>query len=326
MLRGLELLSDSEMVEVGNLIGVDLKPDKSRTARLLSWMAEVVELGRTEPKAVERAVLEWVAKRWSIDFHAGIDTNDLERLVRRKIATEATEFLAPAWRIACALMAEEASVVADQKFEMLTKAAEQVVPSDSVLKKHHEQWSELAVTWAREDPRAAIAGDLKTLAKHPALGRQALMLGLVIALADGRLSEGEERLVDYIGPGMGLSEEDARELTSQLNQRFCEHRARQTTLGPLASGLEAAELTLAESGALAGLARQARENVVHEEGDAAAEPAAQGWSKLLGALSGIVHFFSSKTDEEAPANLVRIVYLTIERQRAEIVKRDVTGA
>ncbi len=322
MLRGLELLTDDEMVEVGNLIGVDLRPDKSRDISLLTWMAGVVGSNRTDPRAVERAVLEWVAHRWAIDFQPSIDTNDLERLVRRKIATEATEFLAPAWRIACALMAEEASVVSGQKFEMLTKAAGQVVPSESVLKKHHEEWSQLSDTWSREDPRAALEGDLKILEQHPALGRQALMLGLIIALADGRLSEGEERLVEHFAPSMGMSEEEARELTAQLNQRFYEHRARLTQLGPLGSGLEAAELTLAGSGALRGLAREARENVVHEDEAAPREFEPQGWSKLLGALSGIVHFFSSRDDEEAPANLVRIVYLTIERQRAEFVGRE----
>ena len=157
------------------------------------------------------------------------------------------------------------------------------------------------------------------------MGRQALRLGLIIALADGRLSKGEERLIDHIGTALGLSEEDIQQLTSHLNHRFCEHRtrlAREKSLGPLHSSVEAAEQALAESGALAGLAAEARENVLQELGpekddETAAPP--EGWSKLLGALSGIVHFFSSRLDEEAPANLVRIVYLTIQKQRAEVL-------
>ena len=326
MLRGLELLSDGEFTELGQLIGIDLKSTKNRSKRILSWMAKVVDSNQKDPSTVERAVLEWVAKRWMVQFPPTIDTNDLERLVRRKIATEATEFLAPAWRVVCALTVEDVSVVDKLKFEMLTKAAEEVVPSQSVLERYREEWTEACAKWSREDPRADLEGDLKTLAQHPGLGRQALKLGIVIALADGRLSADEERLIGHIAAAVGLPEKEAPDLTSRLNESFCEHRARlvkEKRLGPIHSSVEAAECTLVESGALAGLAKEARENIVQEEeadqAEATDDPP-QGWEKLLGALSGITHFFSSKVDEEAPSNLVRIVYLTIQRQRAEVMK------
>jgi hypothetical protein len=329
MLRGLELMTPEEYREVGQLIGLDLGRSKGQTQRLLAWMAKVVEHAKGDPAMIERAVLEWVARLWSIEFEADIDTNDLERLLRRRIATEATDFLAPAWRVACAFMVEDSSVVADQKFEMLKSAAGQVVPSESVLETHCKEWAQLASTWSRSDPRSNLKTDLDILQQHPGLGRQALRLGLVLALADGRLSTGEKRLVRDVGPAMGLSESDSRELVAELNELFSEHRSRLTKeskLGPIMLGVEAAQLALAECGAVQGLAREARENVVHEDPEAkgpeTTEPdqTLSGWSRLLGALSGIAHFFSAKIDEEAPANLVRIVYFTIEKQRAEVVK------
>ena len=90
------------------------------------------------------------------------------------------------------------------------------------------------------------------------------------------------------------------------------------------ASIEAAEQTLAESGALLGLAREAREGVLEDlepSGGEAAEAAPQGWSRLLGALSGLAQFFSSRQDDDDPNNLVRIVYLTIQKQRAEVVSR-----
>lgn len=326
MLRGLELITADEYLELGRLLGLDLSlPTADAAGRVLGWMSKVVGTTGTKTTQVERAVLEWVAKHWAIDFEAEILTDDLERLIRRRIATEATEFLAPAWRVACALMVADASVVADRKFEMLERAAGRVVPSQSVLEEHSKEWVTLAASWARSDPRPDLKTDLEFLKQHPGLGRQALRLGLVIALADGRLSPEERRLVQDFAPLMGMTELEARDLTEDLNTLFLANREllnKSGKFGPIKLGLEAAQRTLAESRTVEGLAEEARENVVHEENQApeAQDASSSGWSRLLGALSGIVHFFSAKIDEESPANLVRIVYLTIEKQRAEIVQ------
>ncbi len=323
MLEGLQLLNTVERREVSRLIGLDpTTPEEEVPARALAWMAKMVGAQDEEPEKLERAVLEWVAQSWEIDFHPSLDTNDLERLIRRRIAAEATAFLAPAWRVACALTVAEPSAVADSKYQMLEHAARMVVPSQSILDEHRKDWARLAAEYGHSDPREGLRQDLSELASSPGLGRQALRLGLVIALADGRLSHEEEKLARDLGPAMGVSENDARNLTTELNQLFWKHRNQlpEQRMSPQKMALVAAEQALVESGALEGLANEARDHILHEgEEDGQVE---SGWTRLMGALSGLSQFFSTKMDNESQAHLTRIIYLTIQKQRAAVVERQ----
>jgi tellurite resistance protein len=322
MLHGLELLNPDEQSEVLRLIGIEEKIDaEAASTAILAWMAELVGAkGVSDAAQLERSVLETVAKHWSVEYAAEIDTNDLERLLRRKMAAEATVFLAPCWRLACALVAAEASAVDDSKLDMLEKAARLVVPSTSVLGEHRREWERLVATWQHENPIPQLEIEMNELAKTPGVARQALRLGLVIALADGRLSADEERLCKELGLAMELSEADS--FAGELNSLFWKHRnamAEYASSRPEEIAVVAARQALLESGALEGLVNEARDNLV-EDGDEGTT--SSGWSRMMGALSGLSQFFSAKMDDESQASLSRIVYLTIMKQRSVVLREQ----
>ncbi len=107
-------------------------------------------------------------------------------------------------------------------------------------------------------------------------------------------------------------------ISTELNQLFWKHRNKMFEECDTAQemALLAADKALAESGALEGLANEAREQLLNEEDEDGKNSA--GWSRLLGALSGLSQFFSARMDEEDQARLARIVFLTIKTQRAEV--------
>jgi tellurite resistance protein len=322
MLQGLELLSTEERREVIRLIGIEeeVDPEVAPTA-VLTWMCGLVGLkSGPDPALLERSVLEAVADHWEVEHSPEIDTDDLERLLRRKMASEATVLLGPCWRLACALLAAEASAVDDSKLDLLEKAARIVVPSTSVLGEHRREWEKLVNTWQHENPVPHLKEELDALAQVPGVARQALRLGLVIALADGRLSADEERLCKELGIAMGLPE--AESFPGELNSLFWKHRNAMAELAasrPEEVGVVAARQALVESGALEGLANEARDNLVGEEEE---EVESSGWSRMMGALSGLSQFFSARMDDESQASLSRIVYLTIMKQRGVVLRQQ----
>lgn len=318
-------MSTEELTEVVRLIGTDEKdmpPEEEMISHILQWMANMVGRRKAGPDEVERAVLEWVATGWGVQYEPTLDTDNLERGVRLKIATEAAEFLGPTWRLAVALTVEENTAVSFQKLEMLKQAARLAVPSDSALRNYHQEWSNLADDWDTRDPREDLAADLEVLKAHPEVARNALKLGLVIALADGRLAAEEERLARDLGPPAGIPDDEARGICSELNQLFWRHQ-NEMAAGSGGDSLEAARRTLEESGALEGLATEACYPLLPDEDDA---PKKSGFSRLLGALGGLGLFFKSRMSDGAQAALVRIVYLTICKQHMEVIADSVRPA
>jgi tellurite resistance protein len=276
-------------------------------------------------------VLEYLAKDFGLPLLA--DTDDLERSVRIKIAADATEYLAPSWNLACALIAMGPQDAHQIKLDMLEMAASLAVPSRSARQQLHTDWQALCARWSDgrdvfEELRP-ILDNLKQQRKEKI--EHALTLGLVITFADGRFSVEEEKLYKLVCDKLSVDPEEANSLLRRVNNLFWDHTSQ---VGPKrienvspeaekATALEAARRTLESSGSLEGLMLETSDQVGSSGGGGGeAPPQAQpkkGWQKMFGALTGLSQYLSSRQRTPEQVLLARIAYLAILRQHRHAV-------
>lgn len=323
MIRGLELMGAEELSAVAALTGIEegATPEETRK-RAVAWMGKSVGCENSSNDIVERLVLEWTARRLDVAFDKSISTDDLERKLRLHIAASASEFLTPGWRLVCALMSAGPANTLPTKLAMLEQAAALAVPSRTALRERRAEWSDLCKRWTGGDPRPELESELEQLKRAGDRGRDCLTVGVIICLVDGRISVDEERLFRHCTEQIGITREQTNDILARVNDLFWRHQneltptsARQDNKVRLAE--EAARRTMFESGALEGLATEARldllAHAVPEEDDQKT-----GWSRLMGRFSGLGGFFSSKLKDERDATMARIVYHTILKQHEEV--------
>lgn len=324
MLEGLELMKPEELTEIARLIELEGTFAESEMRRqILAWMGRAVGTQETAKNAVERAVLEWVAGVWGVHYSAGLDTDDLERLVRLQIAKEATEFLNPRWRIACAMIAVGAENNRHLKLRMLEEAASLAVPSRTALKAQREEWESLIRAWSTIDPAEVLDADLETLRQQGASGEQCLTLGLALSLVDGRIAMREERLCEHCADALGMSRGARKDMVGRLNELFWSHQNKATPVTGMPVNStpvqKAAHAVLHDSGALEALATESRRVLVEKSVPKEDTQKKSTWSRVMGAVSGLSGFFSNKVEDGSQAFVARIVYHTILKQHAEVV-------
>lgn len=338
MLQGLKMMSPAELQEVGKLMGVEqgtlvkLTPEILLQDVILAWIAKTAGSAKDQkdPDRLQRVVLEYLAKDFGLPLLA--DNDDLERSVRIKIAADASEYLAPSWNLACALIAMGPQDAHGIKLAMLEMAASLAVPSTSARKQLHADWQALCTRWSDgrdvfEELRPVLE-NLKQQRKEKI--EHALTLGLVITFADGRFSVEEEKLYKLVCDQLGVEPEEASSLLRRVNNLFWDQAAQ---VGPKrienvspetekATALEAARRTLESSGSLEGLMLETSDQVGAAAGGEAQPQAAQpkkGWQKMFGALTGLSQYLSSRQRSAEQVLLARIAYLAILRQHRHAV-------
>lgn len=339
MLKGLHLMSEAELAEVARMVGSDPEAEPSEMRRAaMDWIARRVGAQAGDAQGLERAALERIAREFSLDVGPDTDVNELERSVRIKVASEAAEYLTPAWHLASALVAIGPDDAVAPKLKLLEKIASLAVPSRKAREKLVSDWH---ARCNRGDCVADLMEELKpTLAllkqKPDKLG-QALTLALVISLADGRFAVEEEKLFRDICHELGVSPDGANDLLKKVNSKFWAH---QTDVGlksqpdqtrptdESSAALRAAELTLSASGTLEGLVLEARDKVAQgEESSTTLVQPKTGWRRLFGGLSGVTQYLHQRLRSEDDVKLVRLGYLCIVRQHAQAeVEREQAAA
>ncbi|MCE7875575.1 hypothetical protein DYH09_35140 [bacterium CPR1] len=344
MLTGLQLMTPAELVEVARLTGVhpEESPEKIRS-EVVKWIARRIQCSDSAPEVVERAALEKVARDFGLTVEPGISTDDLERNVRLKIATDAAEYLSPAWRLACALVAMGPPEAVPSKLKLLQKISSLAVPSSSTSQQLLQDWQAMCQKRPGEEElldelKPAIAALRAGAYQHaPEKVENALTLALVISLADGRFSMEEERLFRSFGAMLGREPRHCDELLRRVNSLYWNHQMEASPTNPTVeadlaesqqAALKAAEMTLGSIGALEGLVMVARDKVIADKGGPTPEPAPlpapkSGWGKLFGSLSGMKQFVQTRVATEDQSLLVRLIYLAIVRQHTQaLVERD----
>lgn len=331
MLSGLQLMGAAELGEIAKLTRLDPKQresmDEDQLRRhILRWAGKLIGASATDPAAVERACLTWVAQQWNVPLEEDVD--ELERALRIRIADDAAQYLSPVWWVAVALISAGPPDAVKPKIRLLEKAASLVVPSRSARQKLADQWYEKAESWgfqALKQPE--IQQSLEQLSKTPEKADQALILALVIALADGRLAMEEERLFREMGEAVGFNHSQISELIRKVNERYWGH---QVEVAPKRGGedsetekltaLQAAQKTLDSARTLEGLCLEACDKAV-QLADSPAHAPKSGWQRVLGTVSGLAGFFNNRMRSEDQVNLVRLVYLSIIHQHAEAANK-----
>lgn len=322
MFDGLALMDEAELAEITRLIGVE-KPPASREILhdiVSGWLARAVKKeGKSRPE-IERAVLEWTAFAFKIPFESEVDTNDLERAIRRRIAQDAAEYLHPSWTITCALVAVGKGENISRKLTLLEQAASMAVPSQAALHNLRQQWEQMCARWSQMDPLEELRPYIADVAGRSELGVECLTLGLALSLLDGSISFPTERLFRQVAEEFGLGRTKSDNLQKRVSDLYWKyHNAAQPTQqgagsyhDPIGS---AARQTVYEAGALEALATDAR---VRLFASLEPEPKKSGWSRLMGSLSGMSPFFSDKMKDGDQATLARVVYHTVVKQHVAI--------
>ena len=336
MLEGLQLMGAAELGELAKLTRLDEKKRESMNEdelrrHILQWAGKSVGASSSDPAAIEHACLNWVAQHWNIALEDDVD--ELERALRIRIADDASQYLAPVWWVAVALIAAGPADAIGPKIRLLEKAASLVVPSRSARQKLANQWREKAESWGfRGLEQPEIKQALEQLRKAPEKADQALILALVISLADGRLAMEEERLFRAMGDEVGFSSTQLSELIRKVNERYWGHqievapkRAVDDSETEKLTAMQAAQKTLDSAGTLEGLCLEACDKAVHL-GEAQDHAPKSGWQRVLGTVSGLKGFFSNRMRSDNQVNLVRLVYLSIIHQHAEAANKAEAAA
>lgn len=325
MYIGLSLMNEQELAEITRLIGVE-QPPGSREVLLdivSGWIARAVKKEGRAQEEVERCVLEWTAESWRILIPAGTDTNDVERSLRLKIAQDAADFLSPGWALCCALIAVGQQSNIPAKLELMEEAASTAVPSQRARRVKRAEWTTLCNRWAKNDPTEELESYLAVMRDRPELQGECLTLGLALSLLDGKIGFPTERLYRHICDQLDMPRADSDDIKAKVNDLYWKHHnavmPTQTKDGePKADPVRSAtQKTVYDAGALEALATEARQQLF-----ASLEPKDKkksGWSKLVGGLSGMSPFFSSKMKNSTHATLARVVYHTILKQHDAVV-------
>ena len=323
MFKGLALMNREELAEITRLIGVDVPPSSQEVLFdiVTGWLARGVNLEGCSQVEVERCVLEWTARAFQITYPPSMDTNELERLIRLRIASDAVDFLSPGWTISCALAAVGRSDTMPQKLDLLERAAGLAVPSQAALREIRSDWETNARKWAKTNPREELADAVEALENDLEAASECLSLGLALSLLDGSIPFNTERLFKELSDDLGLSRGDSDAIQKKVSDLFWTHHNAASPTGhkdkiehdPV---VRAARQTVFEAGALEALATEAKMKLFESiEGD---PPKKSGLSRLMGSLSGISPFFSKKMKNATDATMARVVYHTILKQHAAV--------
>lgn len=322
MFDGLSLMNVAELTEINRLIGVESPPTSRDILHdvVSGWMAQAVKKEGASRSVVERAVLEWTAQAFKVTFSDAIDTNDLERLIRRRIADEASAFLNPSWTITCALIAVGKVDNIPHKLELMEQAASMAVPSQGALRSHRDDWAKLCHRWSTMDPLSELNPFIEEVRERSDMGVECLTLGLALSLMDGGISFPTERLFRQVAEQFGLDRGESDKLQKRVNNLYWKHhnaaQPTQERSGGYADPIgSAARQTVYEAGALEALATDARAKMLST---LQPEVKKSGWSKLMGSLSGMSPFFSSRMKDFGQATMARVVYHAIVKQHVAV--------
>ena len=335
MIQGLQSMSEAEISEVARLTGVDdaarasLNPSQL-LGKIVGWIGYTAQCQNPDVNAIERAALEMLAHDWGLTHSPTQSTDDLERSLRIKIAADAAEYLAPSWWLAIAFAIAGPKDAIAPKLAMLEKAASLAVPSQSARQNLLQEWQKRCQEAEKaQQPMLGLEPSLAILRTRSERVEQALTLALVIALADGRLAADEERMFKDLAADLGRSPDQITEVLRRVNNLYWHH---QSAVGPKdaakvdaaadkAASLKAAQLTLDASGALEGLVLEARDNVATADKAPKAAAPKSGWQRMLGSLSGLTTYLSSRDRSHEQTTLARIVYLAILRQHSQVTAK-----
>ena len=282
MLAGLKDLDQSEVEAFATEAQLFTK-DASKEfhlEKLLEWMGSRVRAKDQTPEEIERAVLRWTADRLDIEVKPEATVDQIEAAVRRKIAEESYEFLFPFLAVGSAVAYLGPARVVGPKLELVEASSAALIPSHSARDRMRTYWKErgdaLLQREGQVSPTDLLAYFQETLELLSQTGHQTrvsiLILNHVVALSDGRYEAPEEAFMVGLATALKIDPSEAARVRQEVSESFWRQ---QTALGggtyrdkdvgtdeELSLNLQAAQLTLEETGGLASFSEKVEQGFV----------------------------------------------------------------
>lgn len=266
MLKGFHQLSDSELEAFAKEAELKGGDRETRIAGLLSWMADLMRVGRKDSDLLEQAVVRWTAEKLEVSLAKDMDRDAIEAAVRRKIAEDSAAFLFPFLEVSSAIAYIGPRRVVGPKLEMLEAASAGIIPSHSAREKLRSYWTDRGEEiLAQQDDLSAselisyLESPISVLRECSEPTRIAvLILSYVVALSDGRFEAPEEEYSLALISALGVEASAAEKAYQQVSTTFwreltalgggvCNNRA---TEEELVLTLRAAQNTLEKTGGI----------------------------------------------------------------------------
>ncbi len=361
MIQGLMYMDSDDLVEVSRLAGLDDEKIKAAETReelvkaILNWMADVIGCSKGDDEAIERQVIEWMARKWEIKLKSSDTTPELEKQIRVCIAEESSRHLLPFWEVGCAMAYIGPEEAVTPKLELMQTAAARLVPSGSARQRLRQAWESKRKPGGNwEDVLASLKDDIQKVKADPDMIMSTLVLSLVVAMADGRFGTDEEYFYNSLAEQLGVTELDAANLQKRINglywektqellQQVRKDKARtgkdETAQEEKFRALQAAHLTLETSGVLTALEGEVRSGFLGQlhktmANDPAFRQGVRSWNKTplmwpVGYAAGMCLYFKSRLRANEHPGLIKAVFLSLARQHTmaspDELKRESVG-
>ena len=345
MLLGLRMMEDS--AKEAFLEELDLKPKDNINQTLIEWMAKTVGSDGKSAEAVEWEVLRWLAARIGFKNYEGLDVDDLEASVRRKVAEDSHDFLFPFMEVGSAIAYLGPLSVVEPKLELLEASAVGLIPSSSARDRMRQYWKargaklvELGDVIRADALLEHLEEPLSILALSSNSTKAAILsFSQAVALSDGRYETEEELFSKGLAERLGVAYETLQKISAEVTQWFWAHyreleghaQKERNTAEELTLNLQAAQLTLESVGSLASFSDVVERGFVSSIHSTIGKTGKKG-SFSLGFATGMLCYIRDKWRSEDHEALLRLVLAAIYRQhlqfsadQADITTQDMSA-
>lgn len=339
-LRGLEESARQAFVEEAHLA---IREGQDSTDALIQWMAGTLGVKGQEEQVVEYKALLWLSQKLSIPGAEGLNLDDMEAAVRRKIAEDSHDFLYPFMEVGSAVAYIGPKTVVGPKLELLETTTAGLIPSHSARDKMRRDWL------ARGARLLELKGQIRVedivdilrvpidILKHASEATRAsvITLSIVVALADGRFETEEERFTSALAEELGLGAEKVSEIHNRVNKAFWAHLTElgggtyqpRSTEEELTLNLQAAQMALESCGSLSSFSDVVEQGFVgslHSSMSSSSRWAGKlkTWARTpvklqLGFATGMLCYIRERIRSDDNETLLRLLLAAIYRQHLE---------
>lgn len=335
MWNGVQAMSTEELGLAARVAGLRPGPAerKELVERLLDWVGKATGSPTDEPDELDRAAVHWLAGVAGVEAQADEPVSLLEERVWERLSEDAARHLMPVWRLGSSMAALGPPDALGDERRFLERVAARLLPSQKARTAMKREWEALCAQPARHHSEVLeqLKPDLKSLKERPELIQPALVLALVVALADSNFELEESRLYDRLAAALGVDSAAAAQLKESVSRVFWDARERLsprgtsgTPLGNHEISLRAAHESLEQAGGLEDLQEEVRSGFLAglHRGllqDRDFQKGMKGWRRTplhwpVGMAVGVTLYLRGRMRAGTDRSLMQVLYLAHLRE------------
>lgn len=340
MLTGLRQMTADELLHLARLLGTETEAVRGRPVdvaleALLQSLGDAVGCPSSEPAAIERAVLTFLAEAWGLSGAAEDSVVEMEERIFFHLCEHGAQHLSPVWRVAACMAGLSYPAARSHEVHFLESVASRLIASDAVRRAMQEGWQVLCERPASAEGALNLLGeDIAALRRNRHLIRPALDLALVVALVDASLEPEETSFYRQLGEHLHLQPRELELAQETVVRTFWSHMTRvndddeNSVERVRQAALLAACLTLEQLGTLQAL----EDEVLREEfsglhavlTDPDFHHGVEGWQKRgflwpVGFVLGFGHYLKGRLQHRAHRHVAAVAYLAYAREKEPAV-------